>query len=123
MNLRVSIDRCQTVEVTLAGTVTAGDIDAVGNGALGIAVEDGVADDVINYVIEAPAEGAVIPATTADVWAIGDKVYYDTSGAKLTDSVSGGIFCGIALEAKTGSQTTNRINFLGHLSDTIAVIS
>jgi predicted RecA/RadA family phage recombinase len=66
-------------------------------------------DDYPNAAVGAfvyEAEKIVVPKTTADSFAAGDVVYFNTSEAKITSSSTGNLLCGVALQAASTSATT-----------------
>jgi len=99
------------LEVTLSGTVSAGDVDVVGTGLLGVALEDGVSGDTIAYAIEGVFK---VPKVTAAVIAAGEQVLWDVSadsgnGQADDDAATpatGDFLCGYAIEAAGNGDTT-----------------
>lgn len=59
------------------------------------------------------AEKVVVPKATGVTFAVGDKVYFDASAAKITSVASGNTLCGRALVAAGSSATTAEIEFNG----------
>lgn len=51
-------------------------------------------------------------ATSAETWAVGDKLYFVTATGKLSNVASGNTLCGYALEAKgAGAATAGLVHF------------
>lgn len=46
-------------------------------------------------------------ATSAETWAVGDKLYFVTATGALSNVASGNTLCGYALEAKAGGVATS----------------
>lgn len=99
------------IEKTLSGTVSAGDVDVVGTGLLGVALEDGVSGDTIVYAIEGVFK---IPKVSAAVIAAGEQVLWDVSadsgnGEADDDAATpatGDFLAGYAMEAAGNGDTT-----------------
>lgn len=85
---------------TLTGTVKSGDPDVVGTGLLGVAMNDGLNGETIDYAVEGVFE---IPKVSAAVIARGDSVLWDASAAAVDDNAAipaaGDFLCGYAWEA------------------------
>jgi len=63
---------------------------------------------------EAATEGVfTLTATTADDWADGAALYWDTNTSKLTDTSAGNTFVGWAVGAKVAQTTTAQIKLAG----------
>lgn len=73
----------QTIDYTLTGTVTSGDIVPLKH-CIGIALKSGVSGDVIAVAIEGVFEN--VAKVTAAVFVVGEKLLWDTTAAKFDDS-------------------------------------
>lgn len=95
------------INVTLAGTVTADDVDVIGTGLLGVALASGVSGDVIAYGIRGVY---YLPKVSGAVIAQGEQVYWDVSAGAVDDDAAtpatGDFLCGYAFEAAGSGVTT-----------------
>jgi len=89
-----------TLPVVLGGTVAVDDVDVVGTGLLGVALEAGVSGETINYRIAGVVN---LPKVTGAVIAQGEQVYWDVSAGNVDDNAAtpatGDFLCGYAMEA------------------------
>lgn len=98
------------IDVTLAGTVTSGDVDVIGTGRIGVALSSGVSGDVIAYGVKGVYR---LPKVSAADITAGQQVLFDVSansGAGAVDDdaatpATGDFLCGYAVESK-GAGTT-----------------
>lgn len=98
------------MEVTLAGTVSAGDVDVIGTGLLGVAETDGVAGDTIVYDISGVH---TLPKVSGAVIAQGEQVLWDVSAGAVDDDAAtpatGDFLCGYAMEAAGDGATEIKV--------------
>lgn len=71
----------ERLDYTLTGAVDVGDVVPLGTSMIGIASTSGLAGEVVALEVEGIYE---INATTADVIAIGDVVYFDDTNRTIT---------------------------------------
>lgn len=94
------------LNVTLGGTVAKNDVDVIGTGLLGVALDAGVSGEIIAYGIRGVY---ILPKVTAAVIAQGEQVLWDVSAGKVDDDqatpAAGDFLCGMAFEAKGSSDT------------------
>lgn len=95
------------MRVELSGTVSSGDVDVIGTGKLGIALQDGVNGDSIDYATEGVFR---LPKASAAVIAQGEQVLWDSSAGEVDDDAAtpatGDFLCGYAWEAAGNGETT-----------------
>lgn len=88
------------MDVILAGTVAANDVDVVGTALLGVANISGVSGETIPYGIKGVYK---LPKVSAAVIAQGQQVLWDVSAGAVDDDQatpgSGDFLCGYAFEA------------------------
>lgn len=98
------------IDLVLAGTVAANDVDVVGTGLLGVALIDGVADDTIPYAIEGVFD--LPKASAADITA-GQQVLWDSGAGEVDDDqatpASGDFLCGYAVESAGAGATSIKV--------------
>ncbi len=70
---------------------------AVNAAAAGMPVE-GKTEDVFN-----------LPKVTTQVWAVGDKIYWDDAAKLMTTTATGNKLCGAAVEATINPSTTGKV--------------
>lgn len=88
------------IDHTLTGAVDVGDVVALGLGMIGVASTSGLTGEVIALETEGVYE---INATTADVVAEGDLLYFNTTGRELTTTATSNVRAGRALSAKAAT--------------------
>lgn len=96
----------KTITITAGGTVTAGDVDVIGTGLVGVAQNSGVSGDSIVYAIE----GVYRLAKITGAIAAGDILDWDVSGAAVGKAITpaaGDVEdFGVAMEAAASGATT-----------------
>jgi predicted RecA/RadA family phage recombinase len=96
----------EVMEVTLAGTVTADDVDVVGTALLGVALGSGVSGEKISYAVRGVYK---IPKATAAVITQGQQVLWDVSAGNVDDDqatpAAGDFLCGYATESAGNGDT------------------
>jgi len=103
------------------GDLSSGDVIVVGNTIRVCAV------DIANAANgEAYAEGVfALDATSADIWADGDALFWDEVTEKLTNATEGNIFAGYAVGLKAALTTTSNVKLNtgapGIIGDNVAV--
>lgn len=98
-----------------SGGVTAGDMAKVQD-SVGIYVETAAVTVTVGFIYK--AEKVVCPAASAATFSVGDKVYFDSTNAEITNTASGNTLCGVATVAKTAGQTEAEIELDGNLGIT-----
>jgi len=88
------------IDYTLTGAVDVGDVVPLGTGMIGIALNSGLTGEVIGLAIEEVYE---INATTADVIAIGDVVYFNATTRAITITATSNTRAGRAISAKAAA--------------------
>ncbi len=88
------------IDHTLAGAVDVGDVVVLGTGMIGIASTSGLTGEVIALETEGVYE---INATTADVVAAGDLVYFNATAREITITATSNTRAGRAISAKAGA--------------------
>lgn len=101
------VQRGDVINYTAGGTISAGDVVELKH-CIGIALSDAVSGDVIGVAVEGVW---TVPKVTAAVFAVGEKLIWDTSAGKFDDSsatpASGDITGAVvATVAGTSSDTT-----------------
>ena len=95
------IESGDVIDYTASGTITSGQIVAVGK-LIGVASKSGVSGDVIPVYLK----GVFTLGKEADVIAAGDKLYFKSSNGTVTTTSSGNTFCGYAWAAAADTDTT-----------------
>jgi len=113
-NLKIRSDNWRSVEVTLGATKVAGAMDKIED-LVGVYMEGGDSGDEVAFCYD--CEKITLPKSvdTGDVFAKGDKVYFDNSAKKLTATSGGNTLCGRALEAVIASDTEVLVDFKGNI--------
>lgn len=96
----IEVQEGDVIDYTLTSAVDVGDVVPLGTSMIGIAVNSGLTGEVIGLAIEDVYE---INATTADVIAIGDVVYFDTATRAITTVSAGKIRSGRAVSKKAAA--------------------
>ena len=80
-----------------------GDIIVLSTNSIGVCLHD----------IAGGAEGTIqvsdvwnMPATSADTWTVGERLYWNTSTSKLTNAATTHVFAGMAVNKKYALETT-----------------
>jgi len=103
--LLLHLNKFKQFNVTLDGAVLEGAMAVVEN-CVGVYASKGAIGDVVSFIYW--AEWLTLPKTagTGITFAAGDKVYYDSVAAAVTNVSSGNTFCGIARKAALFSDTS-----------------
>jgi len=107
------VQRGHIIDLTAAAVVASGDIVVVNStsNVVAIALTGAAIGDVysaqLNEVWEAPA-------ASADVIAIGDKLYFDAGASELTISAAGNTYAGYAFNAKPALTLLVKFQLNGH---------
>jgi len=72
----------------------------------GVSLNDKVTGQMCNFET---AGIHYLPATTAEDWLAGAKLYWHTVNGKLTDIATGAVFCGYAVDAKVATTQTSSL--------------
>lgn len=105
----------QTIDVTLASTVSSGDTFSSG-GLVGVYLNDGVSGDVVAVRLEGVF---TVAKTTGTAWAVGDVLDYDVSASKfhkgLTPATGDVTDCAVCVSAAASGDTTGivKIGYAG----------
>lgn len=91
----------ETIEVTLGGTVSAGDL-AVVEGNFGMYVNDGVSGDIMPFKIAGRLDACT--KTASQAWVVGEDLYWDGS-TSLTNIPNGTPAVGIVAAAAISAAT------------------
>ena len=95
--------------LTAPYTVISGAGAKVGN-IFGVALGDVASGATGEFMLEGVFD---LLAVTADVAAVGDRIYWDDAAKKATIDVTGTDQIGVAVRAKTSSDTTVRVRLDG----------
>ncbi len=98
-----------------SGGVTAGQMDLIED-TVGIWAETKDAGETCAFIYQADA--ILVPKSTMslDIFAAGDKVYFDHADEEVNISSGGNTLCGRALEAAVAADTEVLIDLEGHLA-------
>lgn len=88
------------IDYTLAADVAVGQVVPLGTEMIGVAVTAGKIGEVIALDVEKVYE---VNATTADVIAVGDVVYFNTTTRAITTTATDNIRAGRAVSAKAAA--------------------
>ena len=88
------------IDYTLTGAVDVGDVVPLGTGMIGIASTSGLAGEVVALELEKVWQ---INAATADVIAIGDKLYFDDANREVTTVSTSNASAGRAVSSKAAA--------------------
>ena len=111
-NLKLRSPHFKSVKVTAPSAgYTAGQMVKIED-TVGVIVETKTSGNNTALIYE--CEKIVVPKATGVTFAIGDKVYFDSSAAKITSVASGNTLCGRANAVGASSDTTLEISLLGN---------
>ncbi len=96
----IEVQEGDVIDYTCPGAIDVGDVVVLGTGMIGIAVTSGLTGEVIGLKIEDVYE---INATTADVMAIGDVVYFNATTRAITTTATSNTRAGRAVSAKAAA--------------------
>lgn len=100
-----------TTDITLSGTVASNDVDVIGTGRIGVALNSGVSGDVIPYAVRGVWK---IPKVSAAVITKGQLVLFDVSAGAVDDDqatpATGDFFCGYADESAGAGVTEIKVD-------------
>lgn len=96
----IEVQEGNVIDYTCPGAIDVGDVVALGTGMIGIAVTSGLTGEVIGLKIEDVYE---INATTADVIAVGNEVYFNTTTRAITITPASNTRAGRAVSAKAAA--------------------
>lgn len=103
---RTFVQPGEKITVTLGGTVSAGDPGVIGTGLIGIAQNDGVSGEQIEYAVSGVHK---LPKVSGAVITQGQQVLWDVSEGAVDDDqaapATGDFLCGYAWES-AGSGVT-----------------
>lgn len=94
----------RTINVTLAGTVTVGDVFEGVNG-IGVYMGSGVSGDVVALLIQGEV---TVAKATGTAYAVLDQLYYDTTNDELTKTNTD-VPAGLCTAAAASGDTTARL--------------
>lgn len=98
------VQKGDVIDYTLSGTVSSGAVVELSH-TLGVALESGVSGDVISVAIEGVFQ---LPKVSAAVFAVGEKLIWDTSSGAFDDSSATpatGDLTGAAVAVVAGANT------------------
>ena len=111
--LKCRVEDCHVLKYQVPSPgVSEGDMGLLGNGTVYAWLEDYATGDIGVKVLE--AERITLPAASAAVFAIGDKVFFDTGTLNLNATGGGRYRCGTALAAKAALELTVFVDFHGN---------
>lgn len=96
----IEVQEGDVIDYTCPGAIDVGDVVPLGTGMIGIAKTSGLVGEVIALDIERVFE---INATTADVIAVGDVVYFDATNRVITTTATSNARAGRAVSAKAAA--------------------
>jgi predicted RecA/RadA family phage recombinase len=111
---------CALNDVTLSGTVTKGEIAAIGD-TYGFYMTDGVNGDEVAFVYKAKQALVSKLSGTGETITSGERVWYSSSDGKVDGTKAGNysIYFGTALVDAAATDTTVLIEFDGTLNGII----
>ncbi len=93
------------LDYTLTAAVSSGDVIEFAD-CIGVAAVDGVSGDVISVLMRGVVN---IAKLSTDVFAVGDKVYWDATNNELTSTATSNIPVGVAAAAAANGTTTANV--------------
>lgn len=103
----------ESVEVTTPSPgFTAGDMDVIED-TIGVYMRDCTTGNPVAFLYKSAKIELPKDTTSGVTFAIGDKVYFDSSASKVTNETSGTTLVGIALEAAVAADTSVLCSFNG----------
>jgi len=114
LKLRCNIARCNQMTITASADVTSGQM-AVFNDTVGVWVKDVDSGDDGAVIFKAPKILVPCEAISAG-YTEGEKVYFDATEERVTETSSSNKLCGVVTEAPASSATSVEIQLDGTLS-------
>ena len=112
IQLRCGPEHWAQMDVTLSGTVTAGEMNKIQD-TVGVYFEAGVSGDQVSFVFKADKIVVAKVAGSGLTIAQGAKVYFKAANDAVTGASSGNTLCGRCLVAAGASDTTVEISLNG----------
>lgn len=113
-NFKLRSPNFKSVKVTTpTAGYTAGQMVKIAQ-LVGVIVESKTVGQEAVHVYQ--AEKIVLPKSTGVTFAVGDKVYFNTSAAKITSTASGNTLCGRALAVGLTGDTELECELQGNLA-------
>lgn len=99
------------VDYTPSADTACGTVVALG-AMIGITVRPILANQLGSLVIDGVFD---LPKTATEVYAVGDKLYWDVSTSAITSTASGNVAAGKCVKAALAADTTTRVKLLPSL--------
>jgi predicted RecA/RadA family phage recombinase len=97
----------ETLEVTApTGGVSSGDVVVIG-ALVGVAAADAAEGAPVNVQTCGVFD---VPKTSAQAWAVGDRIYWNASTSKAENLPAAGLFMGLAVAAAANPSATGRVS-------------
>ena len=96
----------KVLNITAGANYSVGDVVPLGVNAVGIALTDIDSGDIGAVRVDGVYQ---IAAVNNSAFTIGEKLFWDTSAEKLTDTATNNIAVGLCVEAKAETGTTAKV--------------